>query len=252
MGEGLHIAHHIGALRPLRIKAHRPEATVIGKMHRKMHGTRSRARDRRAGIHTCRTRARCQALRQRLARLPRRRNRNAAIARLLEGFRLCEIGDRQRHAVLAHAVEARGGGAIAIIVDDARLEIGEHDIDVEVIRNARSRGHPTGNHRRIIASPHPPICDRRGMGGDAHAPRHGAWVSVFRQLDTTQAHSAPFPIKISVSHSTPKAGSGEGATGHFPPLSNFEAFDGESAGPRPRRAAMRVTPVRASAVPRPG
>ena len=192
MGEGLHIAHHIGALRPLRIKAHRPEATVIGKMHRKMHGTRSRARDRRAGIHTCRTRARCQALRQRLARLPRRRNRNAAIARLLEGFRLCEIGDRQRHAVLAHAVEARGGRTIAIVVDYAGLEIGEHDINVEVIGNARGRRHPTGDHRHVIAAPNAPIHDRCGIGGNAHTPRHGAWVSVFSQLDTAQTHRASF------------------------------------------------------------
>ena len=252
MGKGLEVAHHIGSARAFHGQIHRPEAPVVGKMHGEMHGARSCVHGECADAHGRRVGSSRQALRQRLARRPARRNGGTAIAYLLERLGLREVGDRQRHAVLAHAFEARGGGAIAIIVDDARLEIGEHDIDVEVIRNARSRGHPTGNHRRIIASPHPPICDRRGMGGDAHAPRHGAWVSVFRQLDTTQAHSAPFPIKISVSHSTPKAGSGEGATGHFPPLSNFEAFDGESAGPRPRRAAMRVTPVRASAVPRPG
>ena len=125
-----------------------------------------------------------------------------------------------------------------------KIRLGDTDLFVEIEKDLRHYGDESmyGGGKTL----------RGGMGGDAHAPRHGAWVSVFRQLDTTQAHSAPFPIKISVSHSTPKAGSGEGATGHFPPLSNFEAFDGESAGPRPRRAAMRVTPVRASAVPRPG
>ena len=152
MGKGLEVAHHIGSARAFHGQIHRPEAPVVGKMHGEMHGARSCVHGECADAHGRRVGS---ALRQRLARRPARRNGGTAIAYLLERLGLREVGDRQRHAVLAHAFEARGGGAIAIIVDDARLEIGEHDIDVEVIRNARSRGHPTGNHRRIIASPHP-------------------------------------------------------------------------------------------------
>ena len=121
-----------------------------------------------------------------------RPNGGTDITYLFERLGLCKIGDRQRHTVLAHAVEARGGRTIAIVVDNAGLEIGEHDINVEVIGNARGRRHPTGDHRHVIAAPNAPIHDRCGIGGNAHTPRHGAWVSVFSQLDTAQTHRTSF------------------------------------------------------------
>lgn len=192
MGKGLEVAHHIGSARAFHGQIHRPEAPVVGKMHGEMHGARSCVHGECADAHGRRVGSSRQALRQRLARRPTRRNGGTDITYLFERLGLCKIGDRQRHTVLAHAVEARGGRTIAIVVDNAGLEIGEHDINVEVIGNARGRRHPTGDHRHVIAAPNAPIHDRCGIGGNAHTPRHGAWVSVFSQLDTAQTHRTSF------------------------------------------------------------
>lgn len=141
MGKGLEVAHHIGSARAFHGQIHRPEAPVVGKMHGEMHGARSCVHGECADAHGRRVGSSRQALRQRLARRPTRRNGGTDITYLFERLGLCKIGDRQRHTVLAHAVEARGGRTIAIVVDNAGLEIGEHDINVEVIGNARGRRH---------------------------------------------------------------------------------------------------------------
>ena len=86
MGKGLKVAHYIGSARAFHGQIHRPEAPIVGKMHGEMHGARSCVRGERADAHGCRVGSSRQALRQRLARRPARRNGGTAIVMTADGY----------------------------------------------------------------------------------------------------------------------------------------------------------------------